>query len=43
MECLSNEERVHEVARMLAGAEVTKLTVQHAEELLAIAKQEKTS
>lgn len=43
VECLSNEERVHEVARMLAGAEVTKLTVQHAEELLAIAKQEKTS
>lgn len=40
---LSPEKRVAEVARMLAGAQVTKLTVEHAQELLDIANQTKTS
>lgn len=40
---LSATKRVQEVARMLAGAEVTPLTLEHAQELLEIAKQEKTS
>lgn len=34
---LTNEERVEEVARMLAGAEITELTLEHARELLRIA------
>jgi len=34
---LTNEERVDEVARMLAGAEITELTLKHACELLRIA------
>lgn len=34
---LTNEERVDEVARMLAGAEITELTLEHARELLRIA------
>ncbi|HPJ00073.1 MAG TPA: DNA repair protein RecN [Enterococcus sp.] len=34
---LTNEERVEEVARMLAGAKITELTLEHARELLRIA------
>jgi DNA repair protein RecN (Recombination protein N) len=34
---LSYEERVTEIARMLSGAEITELTVEHARELLALA------
>lgn len=34
---LSAEERVQEIARMLAGAEVTSLTIEHARELLSMA------
>jgi DNA repair protein RecN (Recombination protein N) len=34
---LSKEERVAEIARMLSGAEITDLTVEHARELLALA------
>ena len=36
---LSYEERVTEIARMLSGAEITELTVEHARELLALAHQ----
>ena len=32
---LSEKERVNEIARMLAGSEITKLTIEHAQELLA--------
>lgn len=34
---LDRKERVNEIARMLAGSEITKLTIQHAEELLNMA------
>ena len=34
---LSKEERVAEIARMLSGAEITDLTIEHARELLALA------
>ncbi len=34
---LSEEERVAEIARMLSGAEITDLTIEHARELLALA------
>lgn len=34
---LSEKERVNEIARMLAGSEITKLTIEHAQELLAMA------
>ncbi|KAF1297144.1 DNA repair protein RecN [Enterococcus sp. JM4C] len=36
---LTSEERVAEIARMLAGSEITDLTKKHAEELLAMAKK----
>lgn len=36
---LSEKERVNEIARMLAGSEITKLTIEHAQELLAMAKK----
>ncbi|KRK46492.1 DNA repair protein RecN [Dellaglioa algida] len=36
---LSKEERIQEIARMLAGSEITKLTVKHAEELLNMAQK----
>lgn len=36
---LSEDERSDEIARMLAGAEITELTVQHAKELLAMAQK----
>lgn len=34
---LDRKERVNEIARMLAGSEITKLTIEHAEELLNMA------
>ena len=34
---LKKSERVDEIARMLSGAEVTQLTLEHAKELLALA------
>lgn len=39
VECLTESERVHEIARMLSGAEITDLTLQHARELLETAKK----
>lgn len=36
---LSEKERVNEIAGMLAGSEITKLTIEHAQELLAMAKK----
>ena len=39
VEELPEDKRTNEIARMLAGAEITDLTVQHAKELLAMAKQ----
>jgi DNA repair protein RecN (Recombination protein N) len=36
IQVLNEEERVQEIARMLAGAEVTKLALEHAKELLAM-------
>ncbi|BDX51074.1 DNA repair protein RecN [Enterococcus faecalis] len=36
---LSEKERVNEIARMLAGSAITKLTIEHAQELLAMAKK----
>ena len=38
---LQQKEKVQEVARMLAGTEITKLTIEHAKELLKLAKTEK--
>ena len=35
----AEKERVNEIARMLAGSEITKLTIEHAQELLAMAKK----
>lgn len=35
---LNEQERVDEIARMLAGAEITELTIQHAKELLEMAR-----
>ena len=32
---LENEARIQEIARMLGGVEITKQTIQHAEEMLA--------
>ncbi|MEB1806533.1 MAG: DNA repair protein RecN [Bacillaceae bacterium] len=40
---LTNEEKVHEVARMISGVEVTELTKEHANELLILADQIKTN
>lgn len=39
VEELSEGERTKEIARMLAGTEITELTVQHAKELLQLAKK----
>ncbi|MEO1773054.1 DNA repair protein RecN [Candidatus Enterococcus ferrettii] len=39
VEELPEDKRTNEIARMLAGAEITDLTVRHAKELLAMAKQ----
>lgn len=36
---LDMNERINEIARMLAGSEITKLTVEHAKELLNMAKK----
>ncbi|MGC6767216.1 DNA repair protein RecN [Enterococcus sp. LJL128] len=38
---LTGKERVDEIARMLAGSEITPLTVEHAKELLQLAEREK--
>ncbi|ETC78771.1 hypothetical protein N574_0117600 [Lactiplantibacillus plantarum 2165] len=38
---LDNAARVQELARMLAGTKVTKLSLEHAEELLRLADEEK--
>lgn len=35
---LSTDERINEIARMLSGAEITQLTLEHAKELLSLAK-----
>ncbi|MDE5412236.1 DNA repair protein RecN [Alkalihalobacterium chitinilyticum] len=40
---LTTEEKVHEVARMISGVEVTELTKEHANELLILADQIKTN
>lgn len=39
VEQLTQSERISEVARMLAGAEITELTIQHAKELLLSAQK----
>lgn len=36
---LADTERVQEIARMLSGAEITELTIEHAKELLQMAKE----
>lgn len=36
---LNDEERVTEIARMLAGSEITRLTLEHARELLRLAQE----
>ena len=36
---LNDKERVNELARMLSGEKVTKLTKEHAEELLKMAQE----
>lgn len=41
VQILNSNERVNEIARMLAGKEITKLTIEHANELLAMAKDKK--
>ncbi|MFD2729016.1 DNA repair protein RecN [Enterococcus camelliae] len=38
---LTNSERINEIARMLAGAEVTALTKKHAAELIQLAKKDR--
>lgn len=38
---LSTDERIHELARMLGGVEVTDKTLQHAQEMLALANDKK--
>jgi DNA repair protein RecN (Recombination protein N) len=40
---LGGQERTEEMSRMLSGAEITDLTLQHAEELLTLAKDRKLS
>lgn len=40
---LDGQERTEEMSRMLSGAEITDLTLQHAEELLSLAKDRKLS
>lgn len=39
VEELTEKDRTEEIARMLAGAEITELTVRHAKELLQLAKK----
>ncbi|MFS7259270.1 DNA repair protein RecN [Carnobacterium divergens] len=41
VELLKKPAKVQEIARMLAGTEITKLTLEHAKELLELAKTEK--
>jgi DNA repair protein RecN (Recombination protein N) len=38
---LQKEERIEELARMLGGVEITKKTLEHAEEMLAGAPQKR--
>ena len=38
---LETADKIEEIARMLAGTEITKLTIEHAKELLKLAKTEK--
>ncbi|GGC98541.1 DNA repair protein RecN [Enterococcus wangshanyuanii] len=40
---LAQKERVTEIARMLSGSEITKLTVEHAKELLNMAGKERSN
>ncbi|MFT8423930.1 MAG: DNA repair protein RecN [Liquorilactobacillus sp.] len=42
IEKLNEEKRITEIARMLAGTEITKLTMEHAKELLEMAKKVRT-
>lgn len=42
VEALAEPQKVEEVARMLAGTEITKLTLEHAKELRELAKTQKT-
>jgi DNA repair protein RecN (Recombination protein N) len=39
VEELTEQDRTEEIARMLAGTEITDLTVKHAKELLQLAKK----
>ena len=39
---LVKDEKIDEVARMLAGTEITKLTIEHAKELISLAEIQKT-
>ncbi len=38
---LNDKERIEELARMLSGSSITTLTLEHAEELLKMAKEGK--
>ena len=38
---IEDEERIEEVSRMMSGAEITDLTLQHAKELIEMAKNRK--
>ena len=38
---IRDEERIEEVSRMMSGAEITDLTLQHASELIEMARQRK--
>lgn len=38
---LESAEKIDEIARMLAGTEITKLTLEHAKELTVLAKTER--
>ena len=39
---MDSEQKENEIARMIGGAEVTKLTIDHAKELIALAEEKKT-
>ena len=41
VDALKTAEKIEEIARMLAGTEITKLTLEHAKELKKLAKMEK--
>lgn len=43
VEALSEDGRVHELARMLGGVEITEKTLHHAQEMLKLAKAQKDS